>query len=156
MADRDPQLRTRRGYPAYDADYAAWLNAQVELLGAGRFEELDVENLIEEVGDLGRSEFSSFVSGIEIVLVHMLKWEHQPGRRTRGWVASIVEHRRRIARSLKANPSYRSRIPEAIEGAYDTAQAKAAGEADLPLDTFPAINPYDWDAITSRDYSYDA
>ena len=105
---------------------------------------------------MGRSDYAGFVSAIEIVLVHMLKWEAQPGKRTPSWVASIVEHRRRIAQSLRDNPSYKPRIPDAVERAFSTATAKAAGETNLPLTTFPDQNPFDWEAITTRLYQLPA
>ena len=156
MADRDPQIQSRRDYPAYDADYAAWLDAQVGALREYRFDALDLEHLIDEVCDLGISNYNAFVSAIEIVLVHMLKWDVQPGKRSPSWIASIVEHRRRIARALKKNPSYKSRVAEAIEEAFDTATAKAAAETNLPLDAFPDANPYDWNAITGREHQLPA
>ena len=156
MADRDPQIRSRRGYPAHDADYCAWITAQAALLQAGRYDELDIVNLVDEVESLARSDYAAFVSALEVVLVHMLKWDVQPERRSASWVASIVEHRRRAARSIRRNPSFKSRLGDAIEEAFETATAKAAGETNLALDAFPTHNPYDWDAITTRPYELPA
>ena len=156
MAERDPQIRPRTGAPAYEVDYGAWVAAQAAMLKEGRFGDLDLANLIDEVESLGRSDYAAFVSAVEIVLVHMLKWEAQPGKRTPSWVASIVEHRRRIAQSLKDNPSYRPRIADAMERAFGTATAKAAGQTNLPLSAFPDRNPFDWDAVTTRPYQLPA
>ena len=152
MAERDPQIRSRRTYPAYEADYSAWVLAQATLLQEGRFAELDVENLVDEVESLSRSDYAAFVSAIEIVLIQMLKWDVQPERRGPSWVASIVEHRRRIVRALKQSPSFRSRLEEAVEEAFETATARAAGETNLPLSDFPEQNPFDWEDITTRSY----
>ncbi|MBY0285392.1 MAG: DUF29 domain-containing protein [Sphingomonas sp.] len=156
MAEREHIIAARRQVPGYAEDYAAWLQHQIDLMRAGRWSDLDTEHLIDEVEDLGRSEFNAFVSAVEIVLVHMLKWDFQPERRTPSSIASIIEHRRRIVRLLKQNPSYKSRIAEAIEVAYDTAQAKASGQTNLPLATFPSQNPYGWEAITMREHVLDA
>ncbi len=150
MAERDHLIGLRRSAPGYEQDYAGWLSHQVDLMKASRWSELDHANLIDEVESLGRSDFASFASAIEIVLVHMLKWDVQPAKRTPSWVASIEEHRRRIDQSLQDNPSYKPRIPEAVTRAWRTAPAKAAGEANLRLEDFPAENPYDWAAITTR------
>jgi hypothetical protein len=49
MAKHDPKLGGRRNYPAYDEDFGAWADAQAETLRARRFEDLDVDNLVEEV-----------------------------------------------------------------------------------------------------------
>ncbi len=37
----------------YDEDFYVWARRQAELLRAGRYDELDLEHLIEEVEDLG-------------------------------------------------------------------------------------------------------
>ena len=156
MAERDPQIGTGRSAVSYETDYSAWIATQAALLQAGRFGDLDIVNLVDEVESLGRSEFDAFVSAVEVVLVNMLKWDAQPSKRTRSWIASIVEHRRRIERRLEDNPSFKSRLADAIRRAFDTATARAASEANLPLDVFPTDNPFDWDAITTRPHELPA
>lgn len=155
MAERDPSLRKGRPAPSYKTDYAAWLGNQLSLLKADRWNEVDKENLIDEVESLGRSDFKGFVSAIEIVLVHMLKWDFQPEKRVRSWQASIIEHRRRIEAELEDSPSYRARIDEAVGRAYRTAAPAAARETDLPVQSFPNSCPYGWDQIVSREYLLD-
>ncbi len=142
--------------PAYEQDYAAWLAGQVDLMRASRWSELDHANLIDEVESLGRSDYAGLVSAIEIVLVHMLKWDLQPERRTPSWVASIDEHRRRMAQSLEDNPSYKARIDDAVARAWRTASAHAAAETNLPVAVFPKTNPHDWTAITTRQHELPA
>ena len=41
---------------SYDKDFYSWTQEQAELLKHGRFSELDIDNLIEEVESMGRSE----------------------------------------------------------------------------------------------------
>lgn len=125
------------------------------LLRARRFDELDLENLLDEVNDLGLSNFKAFVGAVEIVLVHMLKWDFQPAKRTRSWQASIVEHRQRIADDLGDSPSYSARIDEAIRRAYRTAVPGASRETGLPIKAFPTDCPYDWDTVTGRQHELD-
>lgn len=150
VADRDPEIVGRGNYPAYEADYAAWLDAQVELLGAGRFAELDLSNLIDEVASLGRSDFNGFVSLIKVVLLHLLKWDIQTDHRTRSWAESINGHRDQVNWELKDSPSYRARAEEAVERAYSRARRKAHKETKLPLRSFPESCPYSWDDIMTR------
>jgi len=40
----------------YDLDFYRWIQHQVETLRAGKFSELDLDNLIEEMEAVGRSE----------------------------------------------------------------------------------------------------
>ncbi len=155
MAERDPSLAPKRAYPAYREDYAAWLDTQMNLLRQQRFEELDLDNLLDEVNDLGLSNFKAFVSAIEIVIANMLKWDHQPEKRSRSWIASIIEHRLRIEQDLADSPSYKSRIPDAMRRAYRTAVPTAARETGLDLRPFPADNPYSWDEVMGRDHRLD-
>lgn len=151
MAEDDPHFG-RRNHPAYEADYAAWLAAQIDVLRAGRFGELDLENLIEEVESLGRSDFNGFIGAFEILIAHMLKWDYQPSYRTSGWVASIDEHRSRIEHDLVDSPSYRSRADQAIARAYRPGRALAARETQLDLRVFPKTCPYDFTALMARDH----
>ena len=152
MAEQAHLAELRTKPIGYAEDYAAWVERQLMLLREHRFEELDVDNLIDEVSDLGKSEFRQFRSSIEVVLVRMLKWDHQPRRRSTSWQISIAEHRSRIAEELTDSPSYRSRQDEAVLSAYRTARFAAARETKLSLERFPTTCPYDWGAITSRDH----
>jgi hypothetical protein len=155
MAERDPGLISTEA-PAYEKDYAAWLDCQLSLLRQRRFADLDVDNLLDEVNDLGLSEFRAFRSAIEVVVAHMLKWDHQPSKRGPSWIASIEEHRARIEDALTTSPSYRSRIEEAIERAYRPARAIASRQTKLPLRTFPPVNPYNWSEIMEREHHLDS
>ena len=150
MADRDPQIRLGHNYPAYDADYAAWLAAQIQVLRDGKFDELDLANLIDEVGSLGNSDFLRFESAIKVVLVHLLKWDIQTDHRTRSWADSIAEHRARVGDELEKSPSYRARLDEAVARAYRRARHKAHKETKLPRHSFPETCPYTWDDIMVR------
>lgn len=150
MAERD--LSVRRNYPAYEEDYAAWLEAQMSLMRNARFDELDLENLIDEVNDLGVSNYKSFVSAIRIVLLHMLKWDIQEDHRSRSWSDTIEEHQRRVLDELESSPSYRSRAEAAVTTAYRQARATAAAETRLPLRSFPETCPFSWEEIIRREH----
>jgi hypothetical protein len=156
MAERDPGLNSRQEHPAYEQDYAAWLNSQMELLRQRRFKELDLENLLEEVGDLGRSDFRSFVSAVEVVVAHMLKWDFQPSKRGTSWIASIEEHRARIEEALEVSPSYKSKFEEAMRRAYRPARAIASRQTKLPMKSFPDTCPYGWEQIMERPHHLDS
>ena len=150
MAERDPQIGAGRNVSAYEADYGAWVAAQATLLKDGRFGELDLGNLVDEVESLGRSDFHRFESAIKIVLLHLLKWDVQTDHRTRSWAASIEAHREQVLRELSDSPSYKARIDEAIERAYRRAHLKAHKETKLPFRAFPDVCPYSWDDIVHR------
>ena len=127
----------------YERDIVLWSERMVELLREGRFDELDLENLIDEVGDLGKRERDRLLSSIRLILHHLLKWEYQPEKRSRSWAKTIQRERVNIQGYLEETPSLRRVISTAgIETTYKTARRHAAIEADLPLKTFPSSCPY--------------
>ncbi len=62
----------------YDQDFYAWTQRQVELLRSGRWGELDIENLVEEIESLGRQERQELHNRLGVLLGHLLKWHYQP------------------------------------------------------------------------------
>lgn len=139
----------------YDEDLYAWALEQAALLRAGHFTEIDVANIAEELETLGRSEFRAYASAYRVLLLHMLKWDHQPERRSRSWWASIAVQRGRLKEVLDDNPSLKSRRQEAIARAYREARLMAVDETGLPPTSFPEACPYDEQAIMSRSFDLD-
>ena len=140
----------------YDGDYLGWIEEQLALLRAGRLGEIDAGNLAEELSDMGRAEISRLESALKVLLMHMLKWDQQPEHRTRSWVASIREQRRRYVRPLKRSPSLKAKRDEALADAYEDARDWAAYETHLPPSEFPTTCPYTWDDILERPFEDDS
>ena len=90
---------------SYDADLYGWVEDQMLLLRANEFGSIDTSHITQELTDLGRSEFDKLVSAIRLVLQHLLKWDYQPERRSRSWVATVREQRRQIGYELGDSPS---------------------------------------------------
>jgi hypothetical protein len=85
----------------YDQDFLAWTEQQAALVRAGRLDQLDRDNLAEELDTMGRSEWGELENRVEVLLMHMLKWDHQPARRSRGWKATMREQRNAIRRLMR-------------------------------------------------------
>lgn len=62
----------------YEQDFYGWTMEQAALLKSGRLNELDIQNLIEEVETMGRSEKRALESRLSVLLLHLLKWHYQP------------------------------------------------------------------------------
>ena len=133
---------------AYEKDTYAWAMDQAHRLRTG--EALDVENLAEEIEDLGKRQKSYLLNNLAILLAHMLKFDYQPDQRTKSWTYTIIEHRRRINRHLKDNPSLQAVIPEILQEAYIDATLKAAAQTGMDRDRFPDECPYSWGQITQE------
>jgi Domain of unknown function DUF29 len=126
----------------YDEDYHAWALEQIELLKAGRFSDLDIEHLADELKSLLTSEQHEIENRLTVLLQHLLKWELQPAHRSNSWRATILEQRLRINRVIQRSPSLR-RYPAAVmDQEYVLARLRAADETDIPLNQFPKSCPY--------------
>jgi len=135
--------------PPYEVDGYGWAMAQAKLLRQGRFGELDIENIAEEIESVGKSEQKAATSNLKVALIHHLKWEYQPDRRGISWVRSIREHLRRFDRLMAKNPSLKSLLPEILQEAYLEARFEAGEETGLGEDTFP-LTPPTWDEVRAE------
>jgi hypothetical protein len=140
----NPALPPREKGAAYSADLYAWAMEQSAFLRAGAFERLDLDHLAEEIADVGRAEYNKLVGAAEVLLVHLLKWEHQPALRSRSWVNSIAEHRDRIGFILSDNPGLKSKRDEVLARAYRVARSRASTEMDCDVAELPQLCPIDW------------
>ncbi len=138
----------------YEQDYQVWLEETVQLLQNRSLDLLDLDNLIEEIKDMGRSQKDALESNLTILLMHLLKYQYQPGKRqdSNSWRYTIVEHRRRLLRLLKKNPSLRRYFEEVFEDCYQDARQDTKTETQLPLATFPEACPFSQEDILNPDY----
>ncbi len=121
----------------YEADYLRWIETTIERLRSQDYANVDWENLIEEIADMGRSERRSLESNLIFVLLHLLKWQYQPEQRSGSWEGSIIEHRRRIKKALQESPSLKPYLDGVFAECYTEAVKQAKAETGLPLETFP-------------------
>ncbi|MEI6069661.1 MAG: DUF29 domain-containing protein [Methylococcaceae bacterium] len=126
----------------YEKDFYSWTQEQAGLLKNGRFSELDIDNLIEEVESMGRSEKRELESRLTILLLHLLKWKYQEVRRGRSWQLSIDEQRIQFCKTLNENPGLKSALDEIINDAYKLAVIKAARETKISKAVFPECCPW--------------
>ena len=139
----DVDLRAIPG-PGYDGDTAGWAEHQAALLRAGRFAELDIQNIAEEIESVGRSEQRELTSRLTILIAHLLKWQFQPSRRGSSWQDTITTQRAQIARHMKRNPSLKAKLNDAVEDGHADARLVARLETGLEPGTFPLGCPYTW------------
>lgn len=128
----------------YDSDFPLWAEKMAQLLREGRWEELDLENLIEEVEDLSKRERERLLSSLRVLLVHLLKWQYQPALRSASWEITIRRCRREIAEALEDAPSLKRFLtdPAWIEKTYRRARQDADEETGLGLEVFPVAIPF--------------
>jgi hypothetical protein len=155
LATKKPKQAAPEARATYRGDFYTWTREQGALLRAGRFDAIDWENIAEEIESLGRNEFDKLVSFYALVMLHMLKWEHQPNLRSRSWAISIDNHREHAAEVLDENPGLKSRLDEAFGRAYRRAKGEAIAETGLRKSTFPDVCPFTQDEVLNRPYEFD-
>ena len=92
----------------------------------GRFAELDLARLADEIDASGTSEYKAFESALVRLLQHLLKWDFQPERRGRSWALTVRTQRLQVGRALKRSPSLGARRFEIMIDAYALAQVRDA------------------------------
>jgi hypothetical protein len=136
----------------YELDFYGWTQQQAKFLQEGKWDCLDIPNLIEEIESLGKQQRQELRSRLGILLGHLLKWEFQPHHRSRSWFATIREQRRQILRFNRENPSLQPYLQEAIEDAYQSGLNLAVSETSLSYKVFPQECPYSPEQTFDSDF----
>lgn len=126
----------------YDQDYYLWLKTTINQLRTGQFSAVDLENLLEELETMGRSEKRAIESLLTNLLVHLLKlkyWDNEREISQGHWQGEVRTFRRQIKKSLKDSPSLKPYILEIFDECYQDARKEASDRSQLPIDTFPLI-----------------
>jgi Domain of unknown function DUF29 len=137
----------------YEQDLYAWSRAQADLLRAGRFAELDLERLIEEIEDVGGALKRSVRNRVRTIIEHLLNLEHSPATEPRaGWRATVRTQRIRLRDIL--TPTLRLEAESELAALYADARSlvqgalRDHGDHDA-ADALPESCRYSLDQITS-------
>ena len=138
--------------PGYEDDLVAWMENQIGLLRAHKFESLDLENLLEELEGMVRHERRGLRSRVELVLVHLLKHQFQPPRRSRSWLLTLNEQRNKIADRIEDSPSLRRELQGYMDSRYSRAVEAASLQTGLPASDFPTTCPYTVEQLLDKGF----
>jgi len=144
----------------YEQDVNAWADSQVRLLKQGLTHALDVEHLIAELQDMGKSNLRELESRLIILIAHLLKWQFQLATLTarwkefeaKSWRNTIIEQRAQLLFLLKKVPSLNASLQVAMTDAYTEARRLASRETNFAAETFPADCPYSVEQILDEDF----
>lgn len=142
-----PSLKT-----VYEQDYLLWLDMTAAQLRTRELENLDIENLLEEIEAMARKEKVALESNLEILLMHLLKYQYQVNKRTPSWRYTIDEHRSRILKSLKVSPSLKPYLKQVFDDCYQEGRRKAAIETELNISNFPIQSPFSQENTLNPDF----
>lgn len=126
----------------YDQDYYLWLRTTINQLRTGQFSAVDLENLLEELETMGRSQKRAIKSLLIKLLEHLLKlkcWNEERERNQGHWKGEIRTFRRQIKDELEDSPSLKPYILEIFDECYQEARKEASDRCQFSLDIFPLI-----------------
>ena len=134
MADEDKdQPRS-----LYERDFYAWARREAVLLQRRDFDQLDLDNVIEELDSLGRQEREHWEDHITWVIELLLLLEH--GRHIDDqtlsrWTDELWQSQCVIARQIRDNPSLRELGEAAVARCWHHARRRACTELDSASDS---------------------
>lgn len=132
----------------YVEDETAWLDAMADLIGMGAYADLDYDNLWEYLTDVAKRDRREVKSRLVVLILHVLKWVHQPDQRSRSRRGSVLEQQQEL-RQLAGQGVLRNHAEAVLAEAYRDAVERAAVDTGLPPEEFPAKSAYSVDELLS-------
>ena len=131
----------------YDLDETAWLERSAQLIQAKRLRDLDYAHLQEFLLDMARRDKRDVSNRLRQLLIHLIKWQFQPRRRSRSWKASIINQRTELG-DLLASKTLTKHAKETLAKLYGQAVEQAAAETGLDKELFPEECPFSFDFLS--------
>jgi len=139
-------------YELYDRDFYLWIQETARLVREGKFSELDIENLVDEVESLGRWEKREVDESFLAVIRYLLKYKYCEQQQREVWRVAIGEHRTRIKEILADSPSLRALLLEYFTQIYQDAKELVELEMELAPDSLPSESPFTIEEFLDEDF----
>lgn len=96
----------------YSTDLVAWSHEQAALLRAGRFAELDIEHVIEEIESVAFREKLELARRLTVLLTHLIVKSHRSCSHPGSGDRIIRRQRLAVQRHLRKTPSLRPMLED--------------------------------------------
>ncbi len=136
----------------YDLDDAQWLEETVNLLKKHQFQQLDLDNLIEELEDLGREKKNAVASLSEQIIRHLLLlqyWKIEAEYNAVHWQEEIYNFRTQLGRKITTN--LRNYLEKELNSIYQDALGFVKIKTVNSV-VFPPDCPYSLEQLLDRDW----
>ena len=148
-AERGTRIDPRATAAFYLEDETGWLEAVSSLISERRYDAIDPAPLIEYLADMARRDRREVKSRLAVLLAHLLKWDHQPAKRSESWEKTIADQRAELEDIFESG-TLRHHADDVLDLAYRRAVRTASIETGLPESAFPTVCPYGFDHIIGR------
>lgn len=138
----------------YEGDFAAWAAEQGRLLRAGRFSELDLANLAEEVESIGRRDADELENSLREAMAWMLRWHVFEGTRVEGWHTAFADAKFRAIDILADSPSLRVTLdePGLWQHLWEGARVALFLQNGVRIDLLPESCPWTVDQLLDETF----
>ena len=126
----------------HDRDFNLWIEKTIEAIKNKDAKNMDWDNLLEEIEDMGASQKRALDSYVQRLIEHILKlkyWHSERERNKRGWRSEVVNFRNRINRILKKNPSLKNYFESEYSDNYRDAVAAMSENCEISPESYIAI-----------------
>ena len=123
----------------YDRDFNLWVQETKLKIQNRDFENMDWDNLLDEIDDMGKSEKRSLERYLQRLIEHILKlqyWESEKERNYKHWQSEVINFRNLIKRLLKRNPSFNRYMEDVYQELFENAIARLKVEFEIPPNSF--------------------
>ncbi|MCC5615037.1 DUF29 domain-containing protein [Nostoc sp. CHAB 5836] len=137
----------------YEIDDHLWLEETIKLLKANNLEQLDLENLIEELENLGRRDKAKVASLLEQIIRHLLLlqyWTEESQYNSGHCKAEIRGFRYQLKRNFTTNLS--QFLENELASIYDGALGYVIDKTEGKLDNLPQFCPYTLEQLLNINY----
>ena len=136
----------------YEIDDHQWLLETINLLKQKNFNELDLENLIEELEYLARKDKATVKSLLEQLIIHLLLLQYctdEYERNKNHWQGEVLAFRNQLEDRLTTN--LRNYLIEEMDNIYKRALKRVQVKTDYQVN-FPAKCPYTFEQLLSDNF----
>jgi DNA polymerase III gamma/tau subunit len=136
----------------YDVDDDQWLEQTINLLKNHQFQQLDLDNLIEELEDLGREKKNAVASLLDQIIRHLLLlqyWTTEAEYNAVHWQEEIYNFRTQLRRTITTN--LRKYLEDELTSIYQDALGFVKIKT-TNLVTFPTECPYSQEQLLDRSW----
>ncbi|SAL70742.1 hypothetical protein AWB69_08424 [Caballeronia udeis] len=97
---------------------------------------------------------SELANCTSVLLAHLLKWQYQPGWRSKSWQFTIRTQRKEVACVLSEAPGLRGKFGDEawLDIVWSKARSIASNETGLDLDAFPEVLPWQVDGVLLSEF----
>ncbi len=123
----------------HDRDFNLWVEEMKIKIQNREFKEMDWDNLLDEIDDMGASQKRALDSYMQRLIEHILKlkyWQAEVDRCRNGWMVEVTNFRSRINRILKKNPSLKNYLDAEYNDIYQDATKAMKLLFKMPEDNF--------------------